>query len=110
MLHTPCIPSDWPNNVILNCYICGEEIESVNNCLDHAREFHPDTYNAGKPASCSICPKTFGKVDQLHKHIWSHLYQTYGKQIPETFPVIDFEMLDQSQKKKKKRAKSDQVS
>ena len=103
---TPCILSDWPNQVIFNCYMCGEEIESINDSLDHARDFHPDTYNVGKPASCSVCPKTFSKIDQLYQHIWRHLNQMYPDQIPET--MIDSDVL--GHRKRKKRVKSDQVS
>ena len=86
--------------------MCGEEIESINDSLDHARDFHPDTYNLGKPASCSVCPKTFSKIDQLYQHIWRHLIQMYPDQIPET--MIDSDVL--GHRKRKKRVKSDQVS
>ena len=86
--------------------MCGEEIESVNDSVDHARDFHPDTYNVGKPASCSVCPKTFSKIEQLHQHIWRHLNEMYPDIIPET--MIDSDVL--GHRKRKKRVKSDQVS
>ena len=105
-LHT-C--SDWPNQVIINCYMCSEEIESIDSSLDHARDLHPDTYNVEKPASCLICPQTFNRNDELHQHVWRHLSQMYPNQIPQTRPLIESSMVS-CMTRRKKRVKSEQVS
>ena len=100
--------SDWPSLVILNCYMCGEEIESVNSSVEHAREFHPDTYNVEKPNPCSVCPKTFSKLHHLYQHIWHHLHLVYPDQIPMACPLSETSTVNN--KVRKKRSKLEEVS
>ena len=41
--------------------------------VEHIRSDHPETLTRDKNAPCIVCPKLFGRMDHLKKHVWSHV-------------------------------------
>ena len=41
--------------------------------VEHIRNDHPETLTRDKNAPCISCPKLFGRMDHLKKHVWSHV-------------------------------------
>lgn len=44
---------NWPNLLVINCYLCGQEYDGVENSVDHIRNDHGDSYNADKQFPCA---------------------------------------------------------
>ena len=41
--------------------------------VEHIRSDHPEVLTRDKNAPCIVCPKLFGRMDHLKKHVWSHV-------------------------------------
>ena len=75
---------NWFNQVVINCYICGEELVTVDTCLDHAKEVHYDVFDP-KSIPCLVCSKVYDKQDKYLSHVWKHLSNVYP-QVPVSPP------------------------
>ena len=44
---------DWPGLVILNCYLCSQELDGLETSIDHIQNVHVDSYNLEKEFPCA---------------------------------------------------------
>lgn len=78
--------ANWSDQVIINCYICGEELVSVDTCLEHVKQVHYDMF-APESKPCLVCSKVYDKQDKYLNHVWKHVSNVYP-QVPVSPPSI----------------------
>ena len=63
--------------MFFNCYLCGSETDGFRQSVEHIRIEHSETLTRDKNAPCIVCPKLFGRMDHLKKHVWSHVNRLF---------------------------------
>lgn len=82
------IGTDWSSNVLLKCHYCGLETDGFRQGVDHVRDQHWETLTRDKNSPCVVCPKLFGRMDHLKKHVWSHVNRVFPG-VPAHFIMTD---------------------